>query len=437
MQTKELLRATGGKLIRGDINKTHKNISINSRTLSPGDVFIAIKGWKFDGHDFIREAIKNGASCIIISRSQILDPRPCLPAGRSQHGINIIYVKDTLKALQNIAAYHRNKFNIPIIGITGSSGKTTTKDMLASILSQELKTLKNEQNFNNEVGVPLTLLKLNKSHQVAVIEMAMQGLGELKLLAKIVKPSIVIITNIGEAHLGHLKTKRNIAKAKSEISTYLKKKDMAILPADDRHLNFLRKKIPNGAQISLFGEKDIEKYKSILKYIPLPGQHNVLNALAAIAAAKALRIKDSSIIKGLEKFKPSSKRMDIIKTKNKITIINDTYNANPSSMKAALSTLAAYPGGRKIAVLGDMLELGQKSKFFHNAIGNYAKEMGIDVLISVGKLSRDIKADFHYKTTAQAAKKLMAIAKPGDTMLVKGSRGMHMEKIVESYLSFC
>ncbi len=379
-------------------------ISIDTRTIKAGDTFIPIKGKNFDGRDFIPAALKKGAS--------------------------VLKVKNGLKALQDIAACHRQKFNIPIIGVTGSSGKTTTKDMITSILSQELKTLKNEENLNNEIGVPMTLLKLKKEHQAAVIEMAMQKLGELELLAKIVKPTIAVITNIGEAHLKYLKTKRNIAKAKSEILKFLQKGDWAVLPSDDQYTKFLCKKAPKGVNTKLFGIENVVNNEKFLKYIPLPGRHNIYNALAAIKVAKILKIKDSSIIAGLKKFKPSSKRMEFIKLKNKATLINDSYNANPSSMRAALLTLAGLKAKRRIAVLGDMLELGSSAKSAHKKTGNLVRKLGIDVLITVGKLSRGMKGDFHYTNPHLAAKKLKTIIKPRDIILVKGSRGIKMEAAV-------
>jgi UDP-N-acetylmuramoyl-tripeptide--D-alanyl-D-alanine ligase len=383
-----------------------KKISIDTRTIKAGDLFIPIKGPNFDGNDFIPEAIKKGAT--------------------------VLEVKDGVKALQIIAADHRNQFNIPIIGVTGSVGKTTTKDMIASILSQEKPILKNEENFNNEIGVPLTLLKLSKKHKAAVIEMAMQGLGEIALLAKIVRPKIAVITNIGEAHLAFLKNKKNIAKAKSEIFKYLTKKDCAVINADDEYFEDLKSKVKKrGAKVITFGitekadvtAKDLKGIKLLI-----PGEHIIYDALAAIAAAKILKIKKKSIKKGLENVVLSDKRMDIINRKDGVKIINDTYNANPQSMTAALKVLTCLKG-RKIAVLGDMFELGKSAKRSHQKIGKLAKDLGVDILFSVGKLSKEMKANFHYSNNRLAISKLKKIIKPGDRILVKGSRGMKMEEI--------
>ena len=381
-------------------------ISIDTRTIKRGDLFIPIKGPKFDGRDFIPQAVKKGA--------KVLD------------------VKDGIKALQDMAAEHRNKFNIPVIGVTGSVGKTTTKDMIASILSQEKKVLKNEENFNNEIGVPLTLLKLTKQHKAAVIEMAMQGLGEIAELAQIVRPKIAVVTNIGEAHLEFLKNKRNVARAKSEIFKCQTKNDFAVINADDEYFEKLIKNVKcQMSNVVTFGiiekadvtPKDLKGIK-----LPLPGEHIIYNALAAIAVAKIMRLKKSSIKKGLESVMLSSKRMEIINRDDGIKIINDTYNANPQSMTAALKVLASLEG-RKIAVLGDMLELGKKSSSAHKRIGKLAKELGVDILISVGKLSKEMKANFHFSTNKLAVQKLKKLVKGGDRVLIKGSRGMKMEEV--------
>ncbi len=386
-----------------------KRISIDTRTIRKGDLFVPIKGPNFDGRDFIPEAIKKGAS--------VLD------------------VKDGLKSLQAITIEHRNKFDIPIVGVTGSVGKTTTKDMIASIIAQEKKVLKNEENFNNEIGVPLTLLKLTKKHKAAVIEMAMQGLGEIEQLARIVRPRIAVVTNIGEAHLEFLRSKKNVAKAKAEIFKYQAKNDFAVINADDEYFEHLAKNIKcKKSNIITFGitekadvtPKDLKGIK-----LPYPGEHMIYNALAAIAVAKILKIKRKSIKKGLETARLSKNRWEVINRDDSVKIINDTYNANPQSMSAALKVLACLEG-RKIAVLGDMFELGGRSKEAHRRIGKLVRKLGIDILISVGKLSKDMRADFSYPSNHLTTQKLKKIIRPGDRILVKASRGMHLEEVVEA-----
>lgn len=382
----------------------HHPISIDTRTIQAGELFIPIKGPNFDGHDFIPEAIKKGA--------KVLD------------------VKNGLKALQKFAAHHRSKFKIPIIGVTGSCGKTTTKDMIASILSQEQNTLKNEENYNNEIGVSLTLLKLTKKHKAMVLEMGMQRAGEIAELAKIVQPTISVVTNIGEAHLEFLKTKRNVAGAKAEIFKYQTKKDFAVINADDEYFEHLKQRVKcRESRIFTFGileKADITP--KVLEGIKLPllGEHNIYNALAAVAAAKILGIKKSSIKNGLESFRPSSKRWEIINREDGVKIINDTYNANPQSMAAALKVLASLEG-RKIAVLGSMLELGSKSGPAHQKIYKLANKVGVNMIFTYGK-----EWPANRQTKKQIIKRLRTMIKSGDIILVKGSRGMKMEEVVEA-----
>ncbi|OGC05877.1 hypothetical protein A3H38_06745 [candidate division WOR-1 bacterium RIFCSPLOWO2_02_FULL_46_20] len=406
---KEILKVVGGSRVTGSASRLFTGISIDTRTIQPGELFIPVKGKRFDGQKFISIALAKGAA--------------------------VLEVKDGLKALQALAAYHRGKFKIPVIGVTGSVGKTTTKDMLAAILAQEMPTLKNEENFNNEIGAPLTLLRLRKKHKVAVVEMAMQGLGEIAALAEIVRPTISVVTNIGEAHLEFLKTKKNVARAKSEIFQYQTQKDFAVINADDEYFEKLRSDVKcQRLNIVTFGI--IEKAKVTpgeLKGIKLPigGEHNIYNALAAIAAAKILKIKKKSIKQGLEMFRPSSNRYDVINRQDGVKIINDTYNANPQSMTAMLKVLA-WLSGRKIAVLGDMYELGQRAKPAHRQIGKLARKLGIDLLISIGKLAKDMKADFHFAGKTAAINKLKKIIHPGDRILVKASHGLHLEEVVEA-----
>ena len=423
-------------------------ISTDSRQIKKGSLYIPIIGSRFDGHKFISSAIKNGASAVLTSQKS-------LPT----EDITVIYVKDTLKAFHQIARYYKEKHKIPFFGITGSSGKTTTKDMLASILSQAGRTLKTEENFNNEIGVPKTLLALNKANKYAVIEMAMQGPGEIKELAWIVRPDVAVITNIGSAHIERLISQKNTAKAKGEILEFQKKKDIAVLPADDKFFSYLKKKA-KGRSIS-FGidspadvcaknirfrsdssSFDIETKTYKIKIdLPLPGKHNIYDALAAAAAAYAAKIKPSQIKKGLESFKLSSKRLNLINFKG-LRIIDDTYNANPDSMAAALSILENNPP-RRIAVIGDMLELGKIARKSHENIGRLAANLNIETLITVGDLSKYAAAGarasglrniYSVRSNKEALKVLKKMIKPNDTILVKGSRGMHMENIVDGLM---
>ena len=392
---KEVLSATTGKLLQNGGSSGFSGISIDSRTIKNGELFIPIIGKTFDGHKFIDSALKKGAAASLTSKKiKLLKSK------------TIIKVDDTLKAFHHIAKAHKEKFNIPLIGITGSSGKTTTKDMLASILSFAGKTLKTEENYNNEIGVPKTLLKLNKSYKYAVIEMAMQRIGEIEDLAWFTCPNIAVITNIGSAHMEHLRSENNIAKAKSEILKFQKRNDFAVLPADDKYFIFLKKKAKG--RIITLGIDSISDVRaeairfqndsssfilatkrfSIRIDLPLPGKHNIYDALAAAAAACALKIDPKYIKKGLENFKLSSKRLNI-KYLKRIRLIDDTYNANPDSMSASLNVLENYPP-RRIAVLGDMMELGKLSRKSHENIGRLAANLNIETLITVGKLAKYI-----------------------------------------------
>ncbi|MBN2057361.1 MAG: UDP-N-acetylmuramoyl-tripeptide--D-alanyl-D-alanine ligase [Candidatus Saganbacteria bacterium] len=404
----EIMGIVKGARVRGP-GSSFRNICTDTRRIKRGDLFIPLKGKKFDGNKFRQAALKKGAA--------------------------VLEVRDGLKALQDLAAYHRLKFNIPIIGVTGSSGKTTTKDMIAAVLSQQMSTLKNEENFNNEIGVPLTLLRLRPQHKAAVIEMAMQGLGEIELLARIARPTISVVTNIGEAHLEFLKTKRNVARAKAEIFKYLGPKDHAVINADDEYYERLtsRLKLPISSVVTFGIIEKADITPKMLKGIklPLPGEHMIYNALAVIAVARILGLKKKRIKRGLEVFRPSSNRWDVINRRDGVKIINDTYNANPQSMTAALKVLA-WLQGRKIAVLGDMFELGRRSRAAHGRIGRLCRSLGIDRLISIGKAARAMRADHHFATKAPAIRKLKSLIRPGDRILVKASRGMHLEEVVEA-----
>jgi UDP-N-acetylmuramoyl-tripeptide--D-alanyl-D-alanine ligase len=454
---KEIQKATKGKLLQGKKAGRFPSISTNSRAVKRGELFIPLFGKKHDGHKFIAEAFRRGAAGTLISKK--LKP---LPKGKI-----VIRVKDTQRALQDIALFHRRKFTIPVIGITGSSGKTTTKDMIAAILSKGKKTLKSEQNYNNEIGVPLTLLKLSKKHRAAVIEMAMQRPGEIEELAGIVLPTIAVITNVGEAHMQFFKSKKKIAEVKAEIFKFLRKKDFAVLNSDDEYLPLLKRKARRAKLITFGLDKNSTARATEIKNgnrsasfilnfkgrkerlnIPLPGIHNVMNALAAAAAGISAGASMRSVKSGLKNFKLSSKRMDI-KTRRGIRVINDSYNANPSSMKAALTVLSeqgpvlGVAPPRRIAVLGDMLELGRISKSSHIDVGRFAAKKNIDILLTKGYLSKGIAAGaksqklkriYSAGSNEEAKRILRKLVRKNDVILIKGSRGMRMEEIAETLL---
>ncbi|MEG6565496.1 UDP-N-acetylmuramoyl-tripeptide--D-alanyl-D-alanine ligase [Thermoanaerobacterium saccharolyticum] len=447
LTVKEILDATEGKLLSGDINICVSGISTDSRTIKSGDLFIPLKGERFNGEEFIDDALNVGSASLTESINCIRhDNKP------------IIFVEDTKDALHRIAKYYRSKFDIPFIAITGSSGKTTTKDMIYNVLSMKYNVLKTIGNFNNEIGLPLTLFKLNDDHEMAVVEMGMSGFGEMRKLKNIASPNVAVYTNIGVAHIEKLGSRENILKAKSELIENFKDGDTIVINADDDMLiKLLDKKGPkfvtygiNNGDIRAFDielKEESSKYKVLIDgcvldvELNVPGKHNIYNSLAAICIGIQFDVNKDDIRKALSKFKPSAMRLNIIDAFG-IKIINDVYNANPSSMKAALSVLGRYAGRRKIAVLGNMLELGQYADIAHREVGENVKENDIDVLITIGDYALKI-ADgavekgmdknnvFRCGNNAEAIDVIKNIMKDSDVFLVKGSRGMKMEEIVK------
>jgi len=437
----EILLSTKGELICGDRNKWITKISTDSRKLTPGDLFIAIKGDRFDGHNFIDEVIKKGAKAIIVSR----DIKPDLP-------VTTLKVNDTLIALGKIAVYYRQKFKIPLVAITGSNGKTTTKEMLAHLLSQKFTTLKSQGSFNNAIGLPLTLLELNNTIQSAVVEVGMNQVGEIKYLAQLAKPTIAIITNIGDSHIGYLKTKENIAKEKTQLLSALPKNGIAILNRDDEYLTKIKfngrvitYSLGNQADfIAQHLQQDINRIEFTINNtykikIPILGLHNVYNALAAVAAAYELGLNFDQIKEAFLDFKTPSGRMEL-SSSNGIKIINDTYNANPTSLKASLETVKQMlTNGRKILVMGDMLELGDLSASFHRTIAKEIIDKGINILLTIGEgatltaeeAAKQGIAVYKCSSNEEIISKLKSMVKEEDIILIKGSRRMKLEEVVE------
>lgn len=439
----EICRATNGKTdYRGTLK--FSGVSTDTRTIRPGDLFIALSGERFDGHHYVKQAIEQGAAGAVVSR--MVDA----PAGAC-----IVETADTLKALQALARLHRQRFSIPVIAITGSNGKTTTKDMLAAVLGQKLSVLKTEANFNNEIGLPLTLLKLTAGHQAAVVEMGMRGLGEIAELAAIALPTVGIVTNVGETHIERLGSLEAIAAAKGELPQALPADGIAVLNYDNDFVKNMETK--TAARVVFFGFQQAAAVRAeavqsgdqveftchfsggeFSVTLPVPGKHNVYNALAAISAGLALGLTPADISRGLATFSSGAMRL-AIETKGSYTVINDAYNASPLSMEAAIHTLAEVAKTRKVAVLGDMLELGEFAAAAHQTVGRRLAESKVDAVVAVGPHSAHIaetaaKAGvsqaWHYETHEAAVAKLSEILLPGDTILVKGSRGMQMEQIL-------
>ncbi len=456
----DIINATAGSLERGDPATIISNISTDSRTLNEGDLFVALKGENFDGHDFVCQALEKGAVGVVVSRKiqgvdDLIEARSINPC--------IIIVKNTAIALGDIAKHYRERFNIPIIGVTGSNGKTTTKDIIYSILSGKYKVLKNEGNLNNTIGLPLTLFRLSSEHQIAVLEMGISIPSEMSQLVRIAQPSLGVVTNVSPTHLEFLGSIEGVAKEKQKLIEFSRD---AVLNADDELVANMSKMIKGN--ILFYGirssadiiAKDIfvdqegkpEFTVSVRKPInaeeriklQLIGKHNIYNALAGISVGVFFDVEMGIIKSSLESYQPMSMRMQKLII-NGVTIINDTYNANPVSVKMAIDFLREIKTfGRKILVIGDMLELGEKSRELHHSIGKYIGEnCPIDILITVGEMAsiiaesamtsgadRDIV--FICENNFHASDYLRKMLKNGDTVLIKGSRGMKMEEIVLS-----
>ena len=447
----EVVTITNGKAVQ-KFATDFSAVVTDTRKISAGALFIALKGENFDGEDFLRAAADGQAAGAVISES-------CPAAKYSGLKISIISVADTLTAYQTLARAHRQKFPVPIVAVTGSNGKTTTKDLTAAALSPLGDVLKTEANFNNEIGLPLTLLRLTAHHKAAVVEMGMRGLNQISAMMKIALPTIGIITNVGEVHAELLGSIDNIAQAKGEMAEKLPADGTLILNADDARVAAMHKRAKptvtiityginnnsdiKGSDIRSVGEQtaftvNIKGKGSFSFNIPMLGRHNVYNALAAIAAAINAGIDPAAINDGFAAMQRTKMRFEI-SSKNGYTIVNDAYNAAPASMKAAIDTVADMKGGAKIAILGDMLELGDLAEEGHREVGRKLVEKKFTALITYGELSRfiaDEAAKGGVKTMTatsheNAAALLKEIAVEGSVILFKGSRGMKMEKIIE------
>ena len=444
LRVKDIIRVTNGKLLCGDEETICVNFSKDTRTIQKGDIYIGLKGEKFDGSKFWKQALENGAEGVIIQEQEISKEEMEKYSNKI-----IIEVENTLEALYEIARYKRSLYDIPVIAITGSVGKTSTKDIIASVVSTQYKTLKTEGNNNNNIGLPLTILKL-KDHEAVVIEMGMNHFGEISLLTSIAKPTLSVITNIGTAHIGNLGSRENILKAKLEILEGMEKPKIIINDDNDLlHKWYLENK--EKVEIhpySLKNAKDIElkeessTFKTIINNeleitVPVGGEHFVYNALCAIEVGKLLNISDEKIQKGIAEFELTKKRMDIRKLKNGAILINDSYNASYESMKASLEYLSKYPGKRKIAVLGDMFELGEYSTELHEKVGKEVTKNKIDILICSGENSKYIINNsstvekYYLKNNEEILEKLQQILSDGDVVLVKASNGMKFYEICQ------
>lgn len=453
MKVKEILDITKGQLIIGNENLECENFSKDTRTIQKGDIYIGIKGEKFDGSQFWSQALDNGADAVIIENIEI-EPKQL----EKYSNKTIIKVENTLEALYEIARYKRSLYNIPVIAVTGSVGKTSTKDVIASVVSTKYKTLKTEGNNNNNIGLPLTILKL-KDHEALVIEMGMNHFGEISLLTSIAKPTLAVITNIGTSHIGNLGSRENILKAKLEILEGMAKPKVIINNDNDLlHDWYLQNQEKleihtfgiqneselNGQNINLHEDGSeftaVSKTQSLNIQVPVGGEHFVYNALSATQVGRNLGISNEQIQKGIAQFELTKKRMDIRKLQNGATLINDAYNASYESMKASLEYLENYTGVRKIAVLGDMFELGEFSKELHKKVGQEVAKRNIDILICRGQEAKHIIQEAEknikiqtkfFNNNEEIVENLCQELRNGDVVLVKASNGMKFFEICQ------
>lgn len=448
----QLVQATGGELLAGDAAAVITGAAIDSRQVEPGDVFIAVPGNRVDGHLFAGDAVGRGAAALLVNH---------MPPGLdgAPGGAAVVRVVDTVAALGEWGRAHRRAHAVPVVAVTGSVGKTSTKEMVAAVLSARWRTLKTEGNLNTEFGVPLSLLGLAASHGAAVVEMGMRGPGEITELCRIAEPRVGIVTNVGPVHLELLGSIENIARAKAELPAALPPDGWAVLNGDDPLVRAMAQQTPARTvfygwdKSCAFSARDLHAEGETTRFVlvtpegevevrlPIPGQHQVGNALAAAASGSVLGLSLDEVAAGLNAFQPAGSRTRRISAGG-LQIIDDTYNASPASMFAALEVLDTLASGRRAAVLGNMFELGAWTVSGHRRVGAEAAQREVDLLVTVGDLAEDIAYGAteaglppqrvqRVPDNAAALDVLRGWLRPGDTVLVKGSRGMKMEEVVQ------
>ena len=447
----QIAQAVGGRLLGDGIDgaATVTEVCTDSRRIKKGCLFLPLVGERFDGHDFVPSALEAGAAGCITAR----------PVEEKAPGKFYIQVGDTQDALRDLASYYRGLFSIPVVAVTGSVGKTTTKDMVSAVLGEKYQVLKTDGNHNNNIGLPMTVLRLMRSHQIAVLEMGMNHPGEIDYLTRIARPDVALITNIGDSHIENLGSRENILKAKCEIFHGMTAQGKAVLNGDDPLLRTLEGRLEQPITWCGTGEgcdwrmTDLEEHwqdhmecqlhsptTAWHQEIPGLGAHMVYPAAMAAAVGRMFGVSDEQIHRGILEFEPTKMRMAIVHRGDHITILNDTYNANPQSMRAAVDILAKQPSAYRIAVLGDMLELGELGPGLHEGVGKFLGASGIDCLVTVGKLggyiadgaeSAGCREIYRCANQAEAQIALAKVLRPGSTVLVKASRGMKFEHLVE------
>lgn len=460
LSVERLVEVTGGELLVGSGDSMVNGLTLDSRAITPGNAFVALLGERVDGHDFVSVALDAGARAVLVTRS-VGDLADAV-ADAERRGAAIVRVADGLEAIQALALHHRSRLFCPVIGVTGSTGKTTTKDFLVSVLSRRFKVVATAGNQNNDLGVPLTIFNAGADTDVLIVEMAMRGAGEIARLAHIARPTAGLITNVGTSHIELLGSQEAIASAKGELIASVDATGAVFLNGDDAFSAAIAESAL--APITYYGycegcavtaegvavdSMSLPTFDLIVNEnharvrLSVPGRHNVYNALAAAAVALHLGMDIREIAAGLEDARAGDMRMQSFQTASGITVINDAYNANPTSMRAAVETLAGMTAATKrVAVLGDMAELGSLTELAHFRIGEDVAHTDIDVLVTVGERARHIadgaraagmddRAVRPCVTVAEAGEVLDDVVEPGDVVLIKASRVMGLEAVVE------
>ncbi|MGU9062363.1 UDP-N-acetylmuramoyl-tripeptide--D-alanyl-D-alanine ligase [Clostridium perfringens] len=448
LNLQEIVKATKGALLKEADVKEIKAVSTDTRKIEEGTMFIALKGENFNGNNYVLEAFNKGAKIAIV------DEVKC-DLNELKEDVALIKVENTGRALMDLAKFYREKLGLKVVGITGSAGKTSTKDLVAAVLSDKYKVFKTKGNFNNEIGLPLMILELDSTYDVAILEMGMRGLGQIKELAEIASPDLGIITNIGISHIEILKTRENILKAKMEIATFFDKNNTLVVCGNDDFLGALPeaeyKIVKTGVGENFkIGAKNIALEELSSKFtvydgekeeefsLDMPGEHNISNLMLGIAIAKELGVSFEEMKRGLKNIEATSMRLELIK-KDGFSILNDCYNSSPVAVKSAIDVMKNIEGKRRIAVLGTMRELGHKSEEAHEEIGKYAKENGIEKVLCFGDFSENIKEGYGegctvYENKEELIKDLLNIICDGDIILVKASRSLKFEEITKALL---
>ena len=447
LNLQEIVKATKGVLLKEADVKEIKAVSTDTRKIEEGTMFIALKGENFNGNNYVLEAFNKGAKIAIV------DEVKC-DLNELKEDVALIKVQNTGRALMDLAKFYREKLGLKVVG-TGSAGKTSTKDLVAAVLSDKYKVFKTKGNFNNEIGLPLMILELDSTYDVAILEMGMRGLGQIKELAEIASPDLGIITNIGISHIEILKTRENILKAKMEIATFFDKNNTLVVCGNDDFLGSLPsaeyKIVKTGVGENFkIGAKNIALEELSSKFtvydgekeeefsLDMPGEHNISNLMLGIAIAKELGVSFEEMKRGLNNIEATSMRLELIK-KDGFSILNDCYNSSPVAVKSAIDVMKNIEGKRRIAVLGTMRELGHKSEEAHEEIGKYAKENGIEKVLCFGDFSENIKEGYGegctvYENKEELIKDLLNIICDGDIILVKASRSLKFEEITKALL---